>query len=151
METRFYSGNYSLTLGQPYIIISAEERENEFYAEKIILFEGLRGVRAIKTERSYPKINPNDTLEKFISMQLDQSKDDIIFKVLHVGYNDLLEKNGYTYKIDMRETDFTLLSLFRNKFPDITTKIRETTNNKFLRDHIKLVESIKWSEDIDFK
>jgi hypothetical protein len=72
METKFYTGNYSLSIGQPYVIISAEDKGTEFYAEKIIIFEAFNGQQSILAYRvKYPKISDR-TLEENTRKNLNE-------------------------------------------------------------------------------
>lgn len=142
METKFYTGNYSLTLGQPYVIISASEREIDFTAEKIIIFESFNGQQTILANRvKYPKISDR-SLQDFISSELQVCKDDIFYKILYTKYKVELEQRNYNVNIELRETNTNIISLLRDKFPLILTNIKNNTMNEKLRTLIDLYQSI---------
>lgn len=142
METKFYVGNYSLTLGQPFVIISASEREIDFMAEKIIIFEGFNGQQTILANRiKYPKISDR-SLQDFISSELQVCKDDIFYKILYTKYKVELEQRNYNINIELRETNTNIISLLRDKFPLILTNIKNNTMNEKLRTLIDLYQSI---------
>lgn len=142
METKFYTGNYSLTLGQPYIIISASESSTDFTAEKIIIFEGFNGQKTILANRvKYPKISGR-SLEDFISSEVQVCKDDIFYKILFTKYKSELEQRNYNVNIELTETNTNIISLLRDKFPTILTNIKNNTINEKLKILIGLYQSI---------
>lgn len=142
METKFYAGNYSLTIGQPYVIISAEDKGTEFVAEKIIIFDAFNGEQTLLANRiKYPKIYER-TLEDFISSEIQVCKDDIFHKILFKKYKEQLEERNYNVNIEFRETNSNILSLLRDKFPTILNNIKIHTVNKKLIDLIGLYQSI---------
>ncbi|MCA6460956.1 MAG: hypothetical protein IM571_04895 [Chitinophagaceae bacterium] len=142
METKFYTGNYSLTLGQPYVIISASESQTDFTAEKIIIFEGFNGQQIILGNRvKYPKIS-NRSLEDFISSEVQVCKDDIFYKILFTKYKTELEQRNYNVNIELRETNTNIISLLRDKFPRLLTNIKNNTMNEKLNALIGLYQSI---------
>lgn len=142
METKFYTGNYSLTLGQPYVIISANETPTEFTAEKIIIFEGFNGQQTILANRvKYPKISGR-SLADFISSEVQVCKDDIFHKILFTKYKNELEQRNYNVNIELTETNTNIISLLRDKFPTILTNIKNNTANVNLKTHIELYQSI---------
>ncbi len=142
METKFYTGNYSLTLGQPYVIISATESTTDFTAEKIIIFEGFNGQQTVLANRvKYPKISDR-SLEDFISSEVQVCKDDIFYKILFTKYKNELEQRNYNVNIELRETNINIISLLRDKFPTILTNIKNNTMNDKLKALIELYQSI---------
>lgn len=142
METKFYTGNYSLTLGQPYVIISASESPTDFTAEKIIIFEGFNGQQTILANRvKYPKISDR-SLQDFISSEVQVCKDDIFYKILFTKYKAELEQRNYNVNIELRETNTNIISLLRDKFPTILTNIKNNTMNEKLKALIGLYQSI---------
>lgn len=142
METKFYTGNYSLAIGQPFVIISAEEKETEFIAEKIIILNAYDGKQTLLAYRiKYPKIN-NRTLNDFILSEIQVCKDDIFHKILFVKYKKQLEKLNFNVIIELTETNSNILSYFREKFPDILDNIKNHTVNGELKALIKLYQSI---------
>ncbi len=142
METKFYTGNYSLTLGQPYVIISATEHESTFQAEKIVIFEGFNGQQTVLANRvKYPKISVR-SLDEFISSEIQLCKDDIFYKILYTKYHDELERRNYNVNVELRETNADIISLWRDKFPEILSIIRDNTINEKLKEVIKLYQSI---------
>jgi hypothetical protein len=142
METKFYTGNYSLSIGQPYVIISAEDKGTEFYAEKIIIFEAFNGQQSILAYRvKYPKISDR-TLEEFIALEIQVCKDDIFYKILFEKYKEKLERRNYNVNIELRETNSNILSLLHVKFPAILNKIKARTMNEKLKSLIESYQSI---------
>jgi hypothetical protein len=142
METKLYTGNYSLTLGQPYVIISASENQTDFTAEKIIIFEGFNGQQTFLANRvKYPKISDR-SLQDFIASELQVCKDDIFFKILFTKYKVELEQRNYDVNIELIETNTNIISLLRDKFPSILTNIKNNTMNGKLKTLIGLYQSI---------
>lgn len=142
METKFFTGNYSLTNGQPYVIISASESEAEFTAEKIIIFEGFNGKHIVLANRvKYPKIS-NRSLNDFISSEIQVCKDDIFYKILFTKYKTELEQRNFNVNIELRETNTNIISLLRDKFPEILSNIKTNTINKKLKQLITSYQSI---------
>jgi hypothetical protein len=143
METKFFTGNYSLTLGQPYVIISATEKDSTFQAEKIVIFEGLNGQQIVLANRvKYPRIE-NRSLDEFISSELQVCKDDIFYKILYTNYFDELERRNYNVNVELRETNPNIISLLKDKFPIILSNIRDNTINEKLKELIELYQSIE--------
>lgn len=142
METNFFTGNYSLTLGQPYVIISSTENEVEFIAEKIIILEGFDGQQTVLANRvRYPKISDR-SLNDFIHSEIQVCKDDIFYKILFTKYKAELERRNFTVNIELRETNQNIISLLRDKFPIILNNIKAQTENDKLRVLIELYQSI---------
>lgn len=142
METKFFTGNYSLILGQPYVIISAEGNESEFIAEKIIIFEGFNGQQTVLASRiKYPKI-ADRSLTDFVASEVQVCKDDIFHKILFTKYKAELERRNYNVNIDLIETNQNILSLLRDKFPTILNNIKHHTINDKLKALIELYKSI---------
>jgi hypothetical protein len=142
METKFFTGNYSLTLGQPYVIISAKENENEYIAEKIIIFEGFDGQHTFLANKvKHPKVLER-SLNDFILSEIQVCKDDIFYKILFTKHKTELAKRNYNVNIELRETNPNIISLLRDKFPTILNNIKNQTMNEKLKAQIKLYQSI---------
>jgi hypothetical protein len=142
METKFYTGNYSLTLGQPYLIISASESPTDFTAEKIIIFEGFNGQQTILANRVKSQKISDRSLEDFISSEVQICKDDIFYKILFTKHKNELEQRNYNVNIELREINASIISLLRDKFPTILTNIKNNTMNEKLKILIELYQSI---------
>lgn len=142
METKIFTGSYSLTLGQPYVIISATENDVDFIAEKIIIFEGFDGQQTVLANRvRYPKTSDR-SLKEFILSEIQVCNDDIFYKILLTKYKAELERRNYTVDTELRETNTNIISLLRDKFPAILNKIKVHTINDKLRVLIELYLSI---------
>lgn len=142
MKTKFYTGNYSLSLGQPYVIISATESTTDFIAEKIIIFEGFNGQQTVLANRvKYPKILDR-SLEEFISSEVQVCKDDIFYKILFTKYKNKLEQRNYNVNLELSETNTNIISFLIEKFPIILTNIKNNTMNDKLKELIELYQPI---------
>lgn len=142
MEIKFFTGNYSLTLGQPYVIISATENDSEFIAEKFIIFEGFNGQQTVLANRvRYPKI-ADRSLNDFILSEIQVCKDDIFYKILFTKHKAELARRNYNVNIDLRDTNPNIISLLHDKFPTILNQIKTHTTNGKLRVLIELYQSI---------
>ena len=142
METKFYTGNYLLAIGQPYVIISAKEENEYFIGEKIIIFEAFTGQILSKGNRiKFPKISGR-TLDDFILSELQICQDDIFHKILYPNFKAQLVRLNYNVIIDLRESNSNILSLIRDKFPEILIAIHDTTINEKLKALIKIYKSI---------
>ncbi|WP_452597114.1 hypothetical protein [Pontimicrobium sp. MEBiC01747] len=142
MITKYYSGNHSLTLGQPFVLISADEQEKEFYAEKFIVFESYDGITLIANSVNYPKVD-GQNLNEFIKSELEITKDDIIHKIIYAKFEKQLERLNYDFKIDLIESDSGILSLLRNKFPEELNSIKNKTSDPELIRLIKMYQSFR--------
>ena len=140
MKTKFYLGNYSLRLGRPIVLISTDESDNQYYAEKIIIFESTKEPIFIANSVRYPKIE-NQTLDDFIQQELEISKDDIMHKIIQVNFEEEIKSLNYDYQIELNETDSKLIGLIKHRLPDFLEKIINTTNDTEL---MKLVSFYKY-------
>lgn len=141
MELKFYTGNYTLQIGQPFVILSAEARENDFFVEKFIIFESFDGQRVHANKYTYPKLH-NRTLDDFIATETEVCKDDILHKIIYQHYQTQLQQLNYNVKVELLVSNPNLLSLLRDKFPKILDKIKTHTVNKELQELIELYQSI---------
>ena len=142
MKTVYYVGNYTLSLGYPYVIISAEEKNNVFHAEKIIIFESFKRTPDFLAYRiSYPNIS-GGTVDDFILSQVESCKDDIYYKILLKKYEKQLESLNYNVSLELRETNRNILNIIRDKFPNVLDNIESNTQNGELKSLIGLYKSI---------
>lgn len=143
MQTKFYSGNYSLSLGQPYVIISSWEDEKNLYCETYIIFEGYNGNNYGKKSRiKYPKFD-GSTLTDFVEAELQKIKDKIFYDILLVHYKQQLEVKNYNVQINLREVNESILMLLRDKFLHLISLIQDDTKNELLSSKIRLYRSIQ--------
>ncbi len=142
METRFYIGNYSSGLGQPYVIISATEDNSHFRAETIIFFDAFDGsLKTLASRIKYPKVD-NRTLNDFIEAERQVCKDDIFYKILFTHYKEAMGHRNYNINIELGLTNSNILSLIKDKFPSFLNKIEANTINEKLKVLIGLYKSI---------
>jgi len=147
MELKIYTGNYTLRLGQPYVIMSAKDSGKEFIAEKFIIFEASDEPKIIARKIKYPKIE-NRSLEDFINTEKEVCKEEIRSDILFQYYQNQLEQLNYDVKIELIDSNPNLLRLLRNKFPEILEKIKNNTMNAELKKLINIYQSIE-VEEID--
>lgn len=141
METRFFTGNHLLSIGHPYIIISAEEKATEFIAEKFIIFEAFDGQTVLKSRVKYPKTG-YWTLEDFITAEVQICEDEIVNKILNKKYETQFSKLEYYADFSLRKSNWGIIGLLRDKFPTELNEIKETTYNELLKMRIELFQSI---------
>lgn len=133
METKFYKGDYISTIGTPYLIISASENENNFTAEKIIIFDGFNGQPNVLVDIiKYPKISGR-SLDDFISSEIQVCKNAIFHEILVPNYQTELGIKNFNIKINLEKSDVSIINIFIEKFPIILINIREITINETLK------------------
>lgn len=142
METKFFSGNYTLGIGQPYVILSTYQDSENYRSEKIIIFHGYNGVNSFVAYRTKYPIISGKTIEEFISTEIQVCKDDILSKILFPKYYQQLEAANYNVKIELKETNSGVIGLLRDKFPTEIENIKTRTINKILKAQIAIYQSV---------
>ena len=141
METRFFTGNHLRSIGHPYIIISADEKATEFIAEKFVIFEAFDGQTVLKSRVKYPKTG-FWTLEDFISAEVQVCENEIIDKILNKKYETQFSELDYFADFRLRESNWEIIGLLRDKFPAELDGIKRSTYNELLKSRIDLFQSI---------
>lgn len=141
MQTYYFRGNYTLGLGQPYLILSIDEDKADFISEKCIIFEGFDGVVRRKFHRvRYPKFS-DISLESFSLEEFENSKEKINL-ILVDNYESQLKLLNYNYRIELVESDSNIISLLIEKFKVDMDHLKLSTINKDLRLLIDKYKSI---------
>lgn len=147
METIFFTGNYTLGIGHPYVILTTDQDAVKFHSEKIIIFEGFNGQTSFLAYRTnYPKLSGR-TIEDFISNEIQTCKDDILHKILFAKYEQQLQAINYNVKIELIETNANILAFLRDKFPAVLNNIKSRTINDKLKSQIEIYQSIVVERD----
>jgi len=139
---KYYQGNYTLKFGHPMVIISAIERDKDFYAEKFILFEYSKGIKLVPTKVTHPKIE-NQTLKEFIESELAVTKDDIYHKIILIEFEEKFPNEVYNFQINLSETDQSILSILKEKNSDKLKEIMSKTSNHELKQIIQIYLSFR--------
>lgn len=147
METKFFTGNFTLGLGHPYVILSTSQEGMDFYSEKIIIFEGFNGHKSFLAYRTKYPILAGRTIEDFISNEIQTSKDDILHKILFQKHQQQLQAINFNVKIELTETNANILAFLRDKFPTELNNIKNRTTNEKLKSLIGLYQSIVVERD----
>lgn len=142
METKYYTGNYTLGIGQPYVILTIDQDETNFHSEKIIILDGFDGQKSFLAYRTkYPKMTDR-TIDDFISTEIQTCKDDILHKILFSKYHAQLQSINFNVKIELVETNANVLGILRDKFPTELNNIKSRSINEKLKILIGLYQSI---------
>ena len=142
METKFYTGNYTLGIGQPYVILSIYDDDTDFHSEKIIIFEGFNGQKSFLAYRTkYPKITGR-TIDDFKATEFQTSKDDILHKILFTKYYKELQAVNFNVKIELQEANANIIGFLRDKFPAELNNIKSRSINDGLKSLIGVYQSI---------
>ena len=142
METRFFTGNYTLGIGHPYVILSIDQDTTDFHSEKIIIFEGYNSQTSFLAYRTkYPKITGR-TKDYFILSEIQTCKDDILHRILFSKYQQQLQAINYNVKIELNETNENILAFLRDRFPAVLNNIKSRSINEGLKSLISIYQSI---------
>lgn len=142
METKYYTGNYTLGIGQPYVILSIDQDPNYFHSEKIIIFDGFDGQKSFHAYRTKYPIMTGGTMDDFISTEIQTCKEDILHKILFSKYYTQIQAINFNVKIELVETNANVLGLLRDKFPTELENIKSRSINEKLKLLIALYQSI---------
>ena len=142
METKFFTGNYTLGIGHPYVILSTDQDATDFHSEKIIIFEGFNGQPSFLAYRTKYPMLPGRTIEDFILNEIQTCKEDILHRILFQKYQQQLQAINYNVKIELTETNANILAFLRDKFPNELNNIKSRTTNEKLKSLIDIYQLI---------
>lgn len=145
MQVKYFRGNYTLGIGQAYVILTIGEDAVDFISEKFIIFEGYDGGVKQKFYRTrYPK-SSDITLSNFISDESENCKTDI-HSILFANYLKELNSINHNYRIELIESGSNLISFllerFKSNIEDLKLKTSDD-NLKVLINKYKSIEILK--------
>jgi hypothetical protein len=149
MITKYYTGNFILGLGVPYVVLSGNDVGALGYRlQKFIIFFGYDGSVNIRTQIvKVPKVL-HETLEDFIQAELFFIKEDI-FSMINKNFEDRLKQLSFVANIELKESNLNVLLVIAEKEPKFLKYIQKHSFDNALIEKISLVFNLNISrEDI---
>jgi len=150
MVTKYFTIKPGFRHSLGYIIITAEDRADEIWAEVIIIF--IDPATKTNTVRRCSEIfhkNPrfNITLDDFIQMQIEKSKGDFLYMILYKRYPHDAEPRLAYWSFELVPTTTWFILYLRASYPEVLTKITKVTANTDLTATIHSSRHIRFEKD----
>lgn len=140
MTTKNYR---SLTsFGKAFLFISAEVREDKYYAQKILLFFGKDNIEKQLVYRVQMPIVSFDNIDDFISDQRNVSDMDLYKLIIEPNYLDDKNKSFVIFSELFKETSTYSLISNVSIYPSYIERIERVIEDPTLKERIRLFKTI---------